>query len=168
MAINTYSYNIKPVFFGITFMVVVFLCLLFTSTNHSVRTWQLAMSDSIKDTTSSLAIIALQIFFILFTFSVFAKIVTKIYFTIFTLSKYFICVIATRFTLVFMSVFGRFAFIEISKWFNLFAFRAGFCYDCFRHIRFSNKRLCLGPCAAHTAIGSFYFNKLLKIYNIIM
>ncbi len=75
---------------------------------------------------------------------------------LFCISMFFLLFRTTGFAFTQSSFFHMTMNIKFRKGFCFFANTASFCYNWFRHNRFLNKRFCLEPTAAHTAIGLFY------------
>jgi len=57
-----------------------------------------------------------------------------------------------------LSAFSATIFVKFRNWFGLLASIASFGYDWFRHGFLLQRKSCLEPVAAQTAIGSFYCN----------
>jgi hypothetical protein len=56
-------------------------------------------------------------------------------------------------------------FMKFRKLLDFFAFRTSLCYDWIRHLLLLVRSKCLGPVAAHTAVGSFYYTTPKRIFN---
>ena len=78
-------------------------------------------------------------------------------FAYFRFAPLFAIFILTYFAFILTLIFEYLAFMKLRKWFNLFATRTGFRYDCFRHGLFLYKRLCLGRLQASPVFGSVYY-----------
>ncbi len=62
----------------------------------------------------------------------------------------------TLFALIRISIWRIAVFVKVRQWFSLLAFRAGLCYDGFRHdCLLQLNRYCLGPAQAQSYAGSF-------------
>lgn len=78
-------------------------------------------------------------------FSMFAIIFTMFHFTFFTLMILFLVITHTRFAISSITIFKTFIFVKFRQWFAYLAFVTLFCYDDFRHNRFSKNGYCLEP-----------------------
>ena len=174
MTFNTNRKYIKR--FRVIWMMI-FLCLRWTITAfQGIRSRQFTISYNYMYGTSCSALFRMSktitfsssfAFFILSVtffsyFALFCFFITKITFTARNLP--FFCLLIflsifrpTYYTYRPMVVFISCTFVKLRNWFELLARTASFGYDCFRHNRFLNKRFCLEPVAAHTAVGSTYY-----------
>ena len=168
-------YNIEPMCFGISFMVMVFLCLVraiitrqvfrhneFTSCNST--TYSTSCFDSFGIAGSGMNFTSSTCSFVFF-----ALVVAFLsYFTFFTLliapsaSLSFLCLTVffdlfqpAYFATTSISIFALFVFVKFRQWLEFFALGTYFRYDGFRHNCFLNKQFCLEPITAHTVIGLF-------------
>lgn len=170
MTRNTNRNYIKPIFRFVTLPMVIFLGRFWAiMTKQKSGRNQSASPNSVIGSILSLMVFGMSnmiaflssfmffclaiIFFVGFPF--FALMIT------FCSSFIFCCFIICRttiFTIRSMVTFSTLVFIKLQKRFVFFATGAYFCYDCFRHFRFSCKRLCLEPVAGYApAIGLFYY-----------
>ncbi len=177
MTFNTQWDYIELVFFVITGYMVVMLCLHFTITaNQRTHLWKPVCFNGICDCIKSYCKSRMFSFYILYAFghAFFVTICLAILFMIrhtfyrpviflrsFSSGKFSFLALGitytTYFTLASMSIFPIFIFRKFIKMSNLFAFRALFCYDWFRHGFFLTKKLCLEPLQTHYLCGLFYY-----------
>lgn len=163
MTNTAYSNNIKPMLFGIAFMVMVFFGLFTAGTFQGVRAWQYASSNSIIDSGSGLQpqwVFSpnLSISAFLFSFPFFGLSVSLVrYFPFFASTAPPLCYFAlfsllisaalyksALFALTTTSIFGLGAFIKIGSVFNFLASRTLFCYfSLLKHGFFLLKKLCI-------------------------
>ncbi len=176
MATSTNRNNVKPMFTGIAFMMMVFYRLLTTKTLKDVRWRKSPRYHSVTNSCSgftifwilfmavflgSSAFTALSImfpcsfafiaFFILFSSNLpfFALVISFVVsFHIYTCAFLALCLKSIRTAPVFTKFRNRF---------NFLASATSFCYSCLRHGFFSVKKLCLEPVVGYTPIvGSFH------------
>lgn len=153
MTRNTYRNNIKPILRGIAFMMMVLFCLFGTvMARQSIRSGQFAISNSVAYSISSFSPTGMC--FIYFS---------SASFTFFCFSKFLAKMISTRFAVMLITIPTCISFEKLRNRFGFLAMKTSFRYDCLKHNRFSNKRLCLEPVAAQTAVGSFYINKDMEL-----
>ena len=135
MAKTTQRYHIKRL--GII-GVVVFLRLIATETNQSIRAWQLTGSGSVID--CIMRFLYLWVFFIV-TFL--ATVYRDFSFCGFRISR--IKNSPTWVAVVLKAVFFGSIFAKFLSGFNFLAMVASFCYDGLRHDFLLNRKLCLEP-----------------------
>lgn len=176
MTFSTSRHNIKPVFFGISFPVVVLLCLLGAIIAlEGIGSGQFAISDSVAYSLVRLNQLRMNNFisfrtisgsdFIFLCLLIFLKCFEISCFTFLTLSITFLeCFISFALIVFFLAGFTimlksfSFMFVKLRNWFDLLAFITIFCLNCLRHNRLLYRRLMLEPVAVHTiAVGSFYY-----------
>ena len=85
---------------------------------------------------------------------------------IFTTTLGFVPILASiplaQFTRRIKTIYLLFIFVKFTNSLNFLALRASLCFNWFRHGFFLIKKLCSEPVAAHTAVGLFYNNTILK------
>lgn len=160
--------NVKPTFWLITWMMIL-LCLIATEiTLQSVNSSHLASLNSVIysifgfssiwvarfKTSSSCSIFNFAILSLLIVLLV----AFLVCFAFFALRIIFLIDFSTNNTFRMITIFAIFMFVKFRKWFDLLAFRTSFCLNWFSHSLFLYKRLRLEPVAAHTVVGSAYFN----------
>lgn len=182
MTFNTNRNNIKPMFFGVAFVVVVLFCLFRAiMAFQGIGARQLAIPYSIIDSVSSL--IAIGIFCLAtlcskfaYKFTSFALIITSVFsLSVFAMVVFpdgsfvnnlpflalairFLILFFAYFALVAMFIFFAFIFVKFRNGFNFFAIATSFCYDLLRHSFFLTKKLCSGPVLGYIPIsGSFHY-----------
>ncbi len=180
MTRNANRNNVKPVLFGVSFMVMVFLCFVITTSTFVVGCDQyLAGLDSIAHSNSGLwpqwifspnlnigtatSGFALGCFCILPVgeFSFFASAMTLFrYFTLLGLLIAAALYKSTLFALTTTSIFRTGTLVKFRGGFNLLASRALLCYDDFGHGFFLIKKLCSEPLQARYLCGSLYYTGL--------
>ena len=178
MTRNTNSNNIKPMFLGIAFVMMVLLCLITTGAFENCDTWNFACFNSIVYGTICfhafwITLILSKIFSLAFSFTLFAlHIALASYFAFFSFVitlingsvnffAFFALLIAFHaiLAMITITIFLSAIFMKFRNWFDLFASRTSFCYDCVIHRLFLNKRLCLGHLQANPVFGSFYYKR---------
>ena len=103
--------------------------------------------------------VTLMCSFAIFTFKIQFLIVFLINFTFFGLSVFLIHNNSARFTVALKTIISSSIFVKFRNCFELLALSTSFCFNCFRHGLFLLKKgSCLEPVAAHTAVGSLYFD----------
>lgn len=172
MTIKAYRNNSEPVFFTISFVMMVCCCLvsaitfLGTYTGHPTSSY----FHSNCLTCSFVFWAILEIFgFCTFTFvclSVFlaANFTLLAFIVAFlgscpalsSLSRLKIGILAL-FTGTLQSIGSFSIFAELRSGFNFLATRASFCFNWLRHVLFLIKRVCLELVTAHTVAGLFYY-----------
>lgn len=181
MTFYTDRNNVQPMFFGIAIVVVIILCLCWTVVAlQGIGPRQFAISDSVINSIVSFS--ASRVSSV-----VFFKISSSIDSTFFAVSITFLTDTAflalsitflnglaflgltikflAGFTSMVKSIFSTTIFMKFRDRFNLFAFVTSFCYDCFRHSRFSLnvKRFMLEPVEGYApSVGSLYFKERKK------
>ncbi len=147
MTRNTNGNNIKPAFWRITGMMILF-CLYFTvMTTQSIGTGQFASPNSSRHN--------------LFCFMSFRMPNTVALISFLAFSFAFFCLVIiffADFAFIAMSIFSCMVFVKFRDCFGLLATSASFRYDLFRHGFFLTKKLCLEPLQTHYLCGSFYNN----------
>lgn len=139
--------NIKPKYWFITFVVMIFLCLFATSTLKNTGTGYFAKFNSIVYGNISIyfvGIILSELFerFLAFSACVVSFISTATHFsTFFCLLKFSPKNGITSVTLILISIFTYLLFVKFRKWFDFLAMRTLFCLNCFSHSLFPYKRL---------------------------
>ncbi len=157
MANNTYSDNIKPMFFAVPFIVVVQLRRFIASTSQVLRVWKFSVSDCATNPSVSYSLNPMRD-------TIFAPGKSAFFSrTVFSLRCFtFVCMFCSIFATARLALFS--AIVSMSCSFALFSkivftcgsftFRAfaiflvagsATCYDGFRHTRFLGNRLLLGP-----------------------
>ena len=170
MTHSTYRNYIKPMLFGITFVMVIFYCFMFAvMTVQGIWVRQFASCDGIINSPSSFNpygiagsksfLLDPSVYSAFFALLIFQYCFYAILgFTILFLFKN-----KAEFTIRLKPIFASGMFAIFRGRFELFAFRALLCYDKFRHdCLLLINGLCLGPFAAHTSSGSFYITLMKK------
>ena len=178
MTFNTNRFNIKPMLFGVAFVVMVLLSLFPARTFQAIWAGQSIKSDSsINDIAcfylicinNSVSLVGFSCdIFALFTTAVSVYIRAYQFFIVLIMTSYssftftafmiyFIGDFSTTFALPLETVFCTAILRKFSDWFNLLASAALFCYDCFRHGFFLIKKLCLEPLQTQYLCGLFYY-----------
>ena len=194
MTRNTNRNYIKPIFFSIAFVMMIFFCSIFAiMAFQSASLWDSVHFNSLVHNASCFAfnqIISTVSFVCLFTFYalvifsydflsfiafqitytfcaslVFAVIFQMIFSSFFALSKNFTTSIMANFAMILTTIFRCSAFAKISKRLNLFASRAFFRYDFGSHFRLLIRRFWLKPVAAYTVVGLFYCRLLAQQFK---
>ena len=146
MTMNTNRNNIKPAFWCITGMMILF-CLHFTAmTTQSVGARQFATPNSSRHNIfrfmpfrvpSAVALIS----FLAYSFAFFCLVI----------------LFFTDFAFIAMPIFSCVVIVKFRDCFGLLATSASFCYDWFRHGFFLIKKLCLEPLQTQYLCGSFRY-----------
>lgn len=160
MTFSTKRNKIKPMFWGVVGMMVLF-CLFTTRTLQSIRARQLAHSYKIIHSILSFCFFGvffpinlLAMFICGFAFISFL-ILLSICFELFGLSIKFVMMIRTNFTTTSIPIWSGTIFGKFRKCFNFLANGTSFCLNWFRHLLFLNKSLCLEPIVTHITVGLF-------------
>ncbi len=172
MTLTTNRYNIKPIFWRIAFVVMIFLCLPRAVTaSQGVEMQQLASNDSVGNSTICFAAFRImskisECAFQICNFTLFCLVIASSGFLIYSFAFFalpislltnfgFWCfrellrvITITYFAITTSASFFGTVFIKIRKGFNFFALRTSFCFNWFRHGFFLTKKLCLEPIAA--------------------
>ena len=180
---NTNRNNIEPMFWGITLVMVVVVCLFATRAFQFGKRFKFAINNSLSNRSAcfySIRMIGfiLACMFKLIHLALFALVepfrASLAFFTLlitflnsfafFGASILLSCVVMARFTMCITTIFASFIYIVIRQWKILLTICAGLCYNLLRHGSFSFlKRLCLGPVADYTSVaGSFYNNHQMR------
>ena len=171
--------NIKPMFFGIAFMMMILFCLRrailtlqcvnfghFTSSCSSTHStfsffsiWISQVIAFMGSDLNSLTFFALFVSFLIgFEICTFFLIAFLGSFAIFCLLIFFAIFQPTNFALIKMAIFTASIYMKVSKRIRIFAFGSSFCYDWLRHGFLLTRKLCLEPIAGYMpAVGSFYY-----------
>ncbi len=158
MTTDAYRYNIEPMLFCVTGMVIL-MCLFATRTVENVGTFYPSIGNGVINSVPSF-----PINWILFTISVYCP-----YSTCFTLWGLLIsyigafsCIslfiiafllVAANLAIIKMPIFASSLFVKFKERFNCVALVTLLCYDWFRHGFFLFKKLRLEPVTAQTATG---------------
>ncbi len=182
MTLKTHRYNFKSIFWGISQIMMIFLCLCATRTFQSLYIWKLPCHNS-----DTYGIFGLNSFWkpcFIFTLGLFALIAFVVFLMGFLASRpvvfasgvFFMVRLASKFTFVGLTVacYGRIMAylalttdtifhcpisVKIRYRLKIFAFRTPSCYALLRHGFFLTKELCLGPSVLPTRIcGSSHTN----------
>ncbi len=158
MTLLTDRNNVKPVLRRITVPVMVLVSRFWAiMTEQEFRRNQFVSSNSathsmVSFTSFRMAGTKANLIFSICYFAFFSFLMTSLGFTIcyFALLCLFVFFVAFRlagFAPILIAIFSAGIFVEFRQRFRIFAFETSFCYGCFRHNRFSYKRLCLEPVA---------------------
>jgi len=182
MAFYTNRNNVKSMLFSISFVVMVFLCIVIAiETMQSLRTDKNAFFDCSCNSlvclvaVSVLLTIFLTVDFIFSAVTVFLKCFIKsisstfriiVYFISFTSSlfavlgfiPYFSSKFCTILASIAMVIFCRFILIKQVNRFNLFAFDTSFRYDWFSHFFSPIKVMVKAVCGLRPTDGLFYYS----------
>lgn len=159
MAQNANRNNFKSILWSITGMMIV-LCLgRAVMTLQRISWWQSFISNSITHNLSCFVIFRTKLAKVfLGTFAFYAILIAAVSgFPLFALSIFLLAI----FAIMPMPTFSASIFVKIGNRFVFFANMAGFRYDCFRHYFLLDRKFCLEPVAAHTAVGSLYYSEIL-------
>ncbi len=173
MTTSTKRNNVKPMFTGISFVMVVFLCLFAAWTIQTVRLREFSGLYTIHDGVSGLHPVWISCFVSFtdsFCFRRFSKILLTAIMSNFVFvaslvsssggTAFFALVItitynfAAIYTMILESVLCCAILIKFRNGLGLLALRASFCYDCLRHGFFSVKKLCSEPLQTQYLCGS--------------
>ena len=187
MTFNALRDNIEPMLSGITFMVMVFLCLLVTTTRQRGRAGQFSgfsgMIDSLSRTNSNtMAIFISNIslfpyYLVIFAISVaFCRCLTSLAHFVSTrdsLSFVGLKIPTIRggmasFALALDAIFSSAIFTKRRSMFNFLASTALLCYGWLRHVFFLFKKSCLESAMARTIAGSLHCNRYSATCNIVI
>ena len=165
MTIITHRNNVKPMFFLVSLMMVIFFCGVTTRALQRAGFKQLFGSNQLFYFFSSLYPIwmLVPIFFTCSSVNIIAffclvissDFFSMVFFAPISFAIQFFVNRTTRFAYIPMFVFKP---IKIRNGFNMIAVRTCFCYNRLRHNRFLNKRFCLEPVARYPlAVGLSYY-----------
>ncbi len=180
MAFFTNGNNIKPILRGISFVMMILLCLLTASAFQSISSNQFARCNSVSNSITCFRAFWKTIimffgifranFFALFAFAIifnnnltlFCAIVfcggySLTLFACFCLISLLVIFRLAYFACTLMPVFYCLVFMKFRERFNLFAFKTSFCYDLLRHNQFLTNWLCLEPLRSQSPCGLFYY-----------
>ncbi len=170
MTRHTNRLNVKSMFFGVPFVVVVLSSSLATFTQQGIDFSQLALKNS-----SLYGISGIYFFWVIgllvigmakcpsFPRSCLSGLTFFALFTSFTRCFIFIGFSITYYAFLTpraKSVPPRFVSVKLRNWLNFLALGTRFCYDLLRHGFFLIKRLCLEPLQTQYLCGLFYYNIL--------
>lgn len=96
-----------------------------------------------------------------FTCIIFATYFIANIFTMFSSTVFLESFVFTYFANIPVAVFTVFVFVKFRELLNLFARSTFSSYSLFKHLLLLIRSKCLGPVAAHTAVGSLYYTKYL-------
>ena len=185
MALFTNRNNIKPMFSGVAFMVVIFFCLFAARAFESILAGKFASDNGIMNLIHSfysfwelnslvscilslgcLAGVGVPVSKMSLPVGGFASLalavslVVGFYFFSISFVVYFLKNRTAQLAVVSITIFAIFAFGKIRHWFCLVAFRALFCYDLLRHGFLQYRKLCLELATRPILVSSLFYYSL--------
>jgi len=160
----THRNNIQKIFRCITEVVMIMFCLFVTvMAFRNFKSGQFAISNCVAYGTCCSSVFGMGIPIMMQSlqmgnFTFLALVITFVRnFTLFCSLIFCIMFRHAIFAITVMTIFALCIIMKFRNGFSYLTFGTSLCYDCLSHFRFLSKRLWLGPVAARTVIGSFYY-----------